>query len=134
MLRSVLLDIQGRRRVIGAAGTHVDDFQIAGDDNDPRWIKVRANILWLYEWGSSNRGAHLHAGINVVQALPDIGIENMQLASNIDMSQYDVKACGSSLGSLQWLAVQTQMALAARVGILHTRSKVGNSMDVSREI
>ena len=36
----VIMDIfMEGNEVIGIAGTHVDDFQIGGDDRDPRWKK-----------------------------------------------------------------------------------------------
>ena len=135
--------------LVGAAGTHVDDFQIAGFDKDPRWQHVRKDILGLYEWGAGNRGTYRYAGINVVQhvdrsvtlnqdhyleALPDLAIDGKRLTSNDEMTEKDMYACSASLGSLQWLAVQTQPLLAARVGLLQSRNREGAAMEVAREV
>ena len=54
-------------QVIGVAGTHVDDFQIAGDDGDIRWINKRKQILDLYDCDSISSGSYRYAGVNNIQ-------------------------------------------------------------------
>ena len=51
-------------KVIGAMGSHVDDFHRIGDGS-PEWLAVKEQINKAYNWGMTKVGNYRHAGTDV---------------------------------------------------------------------
>ena len=139
-------------RIVGAMGGHVDDFHRIGDGS-PEWLEVKTRINQAYNWGMLKVGNYRHAGTDVasiadstgtfkitvsqqyyIDGVPDLDIPADRLRSSESLDKRDVDACRTSLGALQWLAVQTQPQLCARCNLLLTDLVTAGSMETAREI
>ena len=127
-----------RFRTIGMMGGHVDDFNRAGDMENPRWLELRDKIDKAYQWGTIKRGSYRHAGTDIIcSSHPDEGpvievnqdqyieaIADFHLASvpgralDDPLTDREVSQCRAALGSLQWVAVQTQPLICARCNLI----------------
>ena len=144
---------QSRPRVIGAMGGHVDDFHRTGDPQSGEWTVICEKVNAAYQWGSVKQGTYRHAGTDVatvpdehghfkivvdqqcyIETLMDVEIEPERLRSNEPLSKRDVEACRTTLGALQWLAIQSQPQLCARCNILLTELVTNYAMETAREI
>ena len=113
-------------KAIGAMGGHVDDFHRLGDDSE--------------EWKSIKVKSYRHAGTDIttqrdangfdeivvdqeyyIETLQDIEIAPDRLFSDGPMTKKEIDACRTSLGALQWLAIQSQPQLCARCNLLLRR-------------
>ena len=47
-----------RFKTIGMMGGHVDDFNRAGDMENPRWLELREKIDKAYKWDAVKRGSY----------------------------------------------------------------------------
>ena len=119
-------------------GGHVDDFNRAGDMENPRWLELRDKIDKAYQWGTIKRGSYRHAGTDIIcSSHPDEGpvievnqdqyieaIADFHLASvpgralDDPLTDREVSQCRAALGSLQWVAVQTQPLICARCNLI----------------
>ena len=139
-------------KIIGAMGGHVDDFHRIGDGS-PEWLEVKARINQAYNWGMLKVGSYRHAGTDVssvsdstgifkirisqqyyIDGVPDLDIDVDRLRSSGPLDKKDIEACRTSLGALQWLAVQTQPQLCARCNLLLTDLVTSGTMDTAREV
>ena len=64
----------------------------------------------------------------------DIDIEAERLRARGQMSKAEFEACRTSLGVLQWLAIQTQPQLCSRYNLLLTELVTYNDLETAREI
>ena len=138
--------------VIGAMGGHVDDFHRLGDGS-PEWLEIKKKIDTAYRWGMAKKGNYRHAGTDVatvwqpngefaievdqsyyVEGIPDLAIPPERLRDNGPLRAQEVGACRTTLGALQWLAIQTQPQLCARCNILLTEIVVEGNLAHAREI
>ena len=138
--------------VIGAMGGHVDDFHRLGDGS-PEWLEIKKKIDTAYRWGMAKKGNYRHAGTDVatvwqpdgnfaievdqsyyVEGIPDLAIPPERLRDNGSLRPQEVGACRTTLGALQWLAIQTQPQLCARCNILLTEIVVEGTLAHAREI
>ncbi|CAE7308238.1 unnamed protein product [Symbiodinium microadriaticum] len=143
----------GKPRVIGAMGGHVDDFHRLGDNNSEEWKAIKVQVDTAYKWGTAKTGSYRHAGTDVVtskdadgnlqvtvdqdyyvDALQDINIDPDRINTKGQMSKAEFEACRTSLGALQWLAIQTQPQLCSRYNLLLTELVTQNDMETAREI
>ena len=120
-------------KVIGRVGTHVDDFLISGDHQDPEWMEVRERIKTMYAWSPWKTGHFTFAGLEVRQlknfevrvtqeaycnALVPIEIVNEKSRSDSDpLSPKEVSQFRGLTMKAQWRAVQTAFQYCARVGL-----------------
>eukprot|EP00434_Breviolum_minutum_P013481 symbB.v1.2.011883.t2/scaffold806.1/size231046/10 len=51
--------------LIGFVGGHVDDFNRAGDLQDPEWLRIRAEIDKSYKWGTTKVNQYRHTGLDL---------------------------------------------------------------------
>ena len=131
----------------------MDDFHRCGDQESSEWQEVCRHIDSAYQWGTIKKGSYRHAGSDVhtvfhkdgkfsirveqfsyVETIADVDIEPERLRSNGPLSPKEVGACRTALGSLQWLAVQTQPLLTARCNLLLTEITMGGTLEHAREI
>ncbi|CAE7037795.1 unnamed protein product [Symbiodinium sp. KB8] len=143
----------GKPRVIGAMGGHVDDFHRLGDNNSEEWKAIKVQVDTAYKWGTAKTGSYRHAGTDVVtskdadgnlqvtvdqdyyvDALQDINIDPDRINAKGQMNKAEFEACRTSLGALQWLAIQTQPQLCSRYNLLLTELVTQNDMETAREI
>lgn len=146
-------DITGKfPRLIGAMGGHVDDFHRIGDDTSLEWQQICQKIDASYKWGTMKRDSYRHAGSDIntietkngfklridqdayVESLPDVNIDPVRLRSNGPLTPSEVAACRTSLGGLQWLAIQSQPQLCSRCNILLTEIVTAGTLEHAREI
>ncbi|OLP88348.1 hypothetical protein AK812_SmicGene30332 [Symbiodinium microadriaticum] len=127
-----------RFRTIGMMGGHVDDFNRSGDLENPRWLEIRERIDKAYKWGTINRGSYRHAGTDIISSHhPDDGLvievnqdQYIEAIADFPMAAVsgrapedplddrEVAKCRAALGSLQWVAVQTQPLICARCNLI----------------
>ena len=143
---------------IGMMGGHVDDFHRTGDSNNAKWNEVCRKIDAAYRWGTAKHSAYRHAGTDVqvkrdndgdlvitvnqqyyVDSLPDLDISADRLRQeDARMTSHEIAACRGALGTLQWLAIQTQPQLCARCNLLLTEvikfGKMSYAMEIQRMI
>ena len=139
---------------IGFVGGHVDDFNRAGDLENPRWKEVRDLIDKAYAWGSRKTQSFRHTGLDLevhqrgadrwisinqdyyVETIQDIGIPEQRLRGDPDsrLSVAEIAACRASLGALQWCATQTQLQICARVNLLLSELSAVSTIQVAKEI
>ena len=137
---------------IGAMGGHVDDFHRIGDSSD-EWISIKKAIDKAYTWGMIKSGSYRHAGTDVktsvdergwkfitvsqecyVESLMDVDISPDRLRSQGELHKSEIDACRTALGSLQWLAAQSQPQLCARCNLLLTELVTNGTLETAREI
>ncbi len=51
--------------LIGFVGGHVDDFNRAGDLQDPEWLRIRAEIDKSYKRGTTKINQYRHTGLDL---------------------------------------------------------------------
>ena len=135
---SVEKDPAGHPKVIGMMGGHVDDFHRIGDPNSEEWQNICKLIDGLYSWGTAKRDEYRHAGTDLkltrdadgnqvitvnqqyyIDMLVDANIPPDRLRDHAaNLTNTEMAACRAALGSLQWLAVQTQPQLCSRCNLL----------------
>jgi hypothetical protein len=144
----IFVDPDGK--LLGVACCHVDDFLLAGNLSDQRWLQTKQLIKDMYKWGAWKSGLLRFAGIDIQQdAEYEITIDQEHYAeqlSDIDvdagrlrlikekMTNHEISACRAALGALQWLGVQTCLMLCARVGLLLSRCMAEATLHVACDI
>ncbi len=140
--------------LIGFVGGHVDDFNRAGDLQDPEWLRIRAEIDKSYKWGTTKVNQYRHTGLDLqvrqeggeyyvemdqtfyTDALQDLGInaERLRMDENSKLTPSEISLCRAGLGGLQWVATQTQLQICARVNLLLSQLTVEGTVGVAKEI
>ncbi|OLQ15076.1 hypothetical protein AK812_SmicGene734 [Symbiodinium microadriaticum] len=143
-----------RYKTIGMMGGHVDDFNRAGDLQNPKWLAIRAEIDKAYKWGTIKKDNYRHAGTDVIsrrtadgghtievnQDQYIEGISDFNLAAqsgrNLDspLDDREVSACRAALGALQWAAVQTQPLICARCNLILSDLSHSPKFSLAKEI
>ena len=137
---------------IGAMGGHVDDFHRLGDGSS-EWLEIKQKIDSVYQWGTAKTGSYRHAGTDVttsvdergyqqitvdqncyVESLQDVQISPDRLSVDLPLTKQEMEACRTSLGALQWLAVQSQPQLCSRCNLLLTDLITEGKTSVAKEI
>ena len=137
---------------IGAMGGHVDDFHRLGDGSS-EWLEIKKKIDSVYQWGTAKTGSYRHAGTDVttsvdergyqqitvdqncyVESLQDVQISPDRLSVDLPLTKQEMEACRTSLGALQWLAVQSQPQLCSRCNLLLTDLITEGKTSVAKEI
>jgi hypothetical protein len=141
-------------RPLGFMAGHVDDFHRAGNENSAAWKQIKQSIDQRYKWGSVKLNAYRHAGTDLeivndatlgrclvvdqsyyVETLQDIDITPERFCQgDATMTPKEISACRTSLGALQWLAVQTQPLICARCNLLITELAGSPVMRTAQEI
>ncbi|CAE7794539.1 unnamed protein product [Symbiodinium sp. CCMP2592] len=141
-------------RTIGMMGGHVDDFNRAGDRQNPRWCAIREQIDKAYQWGTIKHGSYRHAGTDIItRHTHDDGmfievnqdqyieaIADFDLASQSNrvldspLTEKEVSSCRAALGALQWVAVQTQPLICARCNLIMSDLSNGPKFALAKEI
>lgn len=143
-----------RHILIGFIGGHVDDFNRAGDLQDPLWLEIRSKIDQAYKWGTTKVNNYRHTGLDLqvrseggqhyitvdqdfyVDGIPDLNIEphRLRLADETKLTSAEHSACRAGLGGLQWIATQTQLQICARVNLLLSDLTVKNDLATAYDI
>ena len=140
----------GEVHTVGYVGTHVDDIQIAGDDDSEVWQKAKEQIQKMYVWGAWRERDLRFAGVHYrqltdgsflvdqdfyIEGLADLDVPHHRLRDkNATITEHEWTEAKKTLGQLQWLGVQTQPLVCARVGILQSELKVGEPTALLREV
>eukprot|EP00438_Fugacium_kawagutii_P031764 Skav205351 [mRNA] locus=scaffold1956:24961:32706:- [translate_table: standard] len=143
-----------QHEVIGIMSGHVDDFNRAGDDNNPLWQDVKAKLDAAYRWGTTKRGSYRHVGADLmekyhpscgrylevsqdfyVETLQDLNIDPLRFSKSEEkLTPKEVSLCRAHLGALQWLAIQTQPLICARCNLLLSELTRSPSMKAAQEL
>ncbi|CAE7295575.1 GIP [Symbiodinium sp. CCMP2592] len=137
---------------IGAMGGHVDDFHRIGDGSE-EWLRVKEAVNSAYKWGTVKSGSYRHAGTDVttvkdkagfdkilvnqdyyVETVQDVAIDPDRLRQDDVMTYKEIEACRTSLGVLQWVAIQSQPQICARCNLLLTDLVTSGTLATAREI
>ena len=134
-------------------GGHVDDFHRVGDGS-PEWLAIKQTVDKAYKWGMIKTGNYRHAGADVktqldehglkyitvsqecyIESLMDLAVDPDRLRSSGPLDKSEIDACRAALGSLQWLAIQSQPQLcAARCNLPLTELVTNGTVETAREI
>ena len=150
---STLKDETGKfPQLLGVIGGHVDDFHVVGNSHSEEWQAIFNKVLSAYKWGTSKQGSYRHAGTDVktlknkdgfyiridqdayVETVMDVSIDPERWRQHGSLSKSEVAACRTTLGALQWLAIQTQPQLCARCNLLLTEVVTAGTIETAREI
>ena len=132
----------------------MDDFQRAGDLDNPTWLEVRKKIDEAYRWGTKKENSFRLTGVDLtvhdrgqehwiemnqdfyLETIPEVAIPGHRLreAPSTPLTTDEVAACRAALGALQWVSSQTQIQACARVNLLLTELTVNKNMQVAKEI
>lgn len=69
-----------------------------------------------------------------VESLTDVSIRPERLRQDGPLRKEEIGACRAAIGSLQWLAIQTQPQICARCNLLLTETTTNGTMETAREI
>ncbi|MCG8453447.1 MAG: hypothetical protein MI717_09735, partial [Spirochaetales bacterium] len=114
---------------------------------------IFGKVLSAYKWGSSKQGSYRHAGTDIqtvqqqngefsirvsqdayIETVMDVALSPERWSQQGPLSKSEVAACRTSLGALQWLAIQTQPQLCARCNLLLTEVVTNGTIETAREI
>ena len=143
-----------RFRPLGFVAGHVDDFHRAGDVTDERWLRIKKEVDQIYRWGTAKQSSYRHAGTDLemvqdakhgrclvvsqqyyVETLQDVSIDPKRFSMSDElMTAKEITACRGALGALQWLAVQSQPLICARVNLLLTELSTSPRMSIAQEL
>ena len=124
----------------------MDDFHRIGDKNSNEWLDIMHKVDQAYKWGTVKMRSYRHAGTDVETMNADDGTFNIsvsqdayietihRLRQNGPLSPYEVGACRTSLGAMQWLAAQTQPQICARCNLLLTEVVTNGTLETARKI
>ena len=133
---------------------HVDDFNRAGDMQNPKWLAIRESINKAYKWGTSKTGSYRHVGADIieksngidgryieisqdfyVETLADLDIDPARFhQKDIPLNHHEITLCRAALGAISWLAIQTQPLLCARTNLLLSDLAREPGMSVAHEV
>ena len=140
--------------LLGAMGGHVDDFHRVGNSKSPEWVEICQKIDKAYQWGTIKRRSYRHAGTDIntidqadgtfrieidqdayIEGIPDLEVSVQRLRTpDQALTPQEIASCRTALGSLQWLAIQTQPQLCSRCNLLLTEILVEGTTTHAREI
>ena len=121
--------------VIGAAGLHVDDLLICGDESHPKFQKAEAELQNTYKWGKWQTGEVEFAGCQIAQLadgslridqktyvekwLEEIPIsKERQSQLKSVLTPREISQLRGAIGTIAWKSAQTGPHFQADAGIL----------------
>ena len=121
--------------VIGAAGLHVDDLLICGDESRPKFQKAEAELQNTYKWGKWQTGEVEFAGCQIAQLadgslridqktyvekwLEEIPIsKERQSQLKSALTPREISQLRGAIGTIAWKSAQTGPHFQADAGIL----------------
>ena len=122
-------------RLVGIAGTHVDDFLLGGDDNDEVFKQAKTKLMKAYRWGKWEESNFEFAGTTITQR-SDFSIEisqqnyiekwldeiyvpkDRQLAKKSLLTPSEISSLRGLIGTMSWKASQTGPQYVADVSLL----------------
>ena len=128
--------------IIGRVGSHVDDFLLFGDHNNPEYMSVRAKVFDMYQWSPWKRGQFIFAGVHLQQLqdhsivmsqehfcnqLQPVKIDNERLRPKDDaLTPKEVSQARGLIMQAQWRAIQTAPQYCARIGLASSSLRDAN--------
>jgi hypothetical protein len=139
-----------RFKLIGVCGSNVDDFIRSGDNGNPRWAKISDDLGKAYKWGAKRTGQFRFVGTDIrqfqnkeieldqsfyIETLEDMRIDPTRSSnSKLELTDQEMSQTRGALEAILWVAVQTQIQVAARTGILMSELSDQKSMKVAQEV
>ena len=122
-----------------------------GKNKSPEWVEICQKIDKAYQWGTIKRRSYRHAGTDIntidqadgtfrqdayyIEGIPDLEVSVQHLRTpDQALTPQEIASCRTALGSLQWLAIQTQPQLCSRCNLLLTEILVEGTTTHAREI
>ena len=123
-------------QLVGIIGAHVDDFLIAGAEENPLWKRIVENLLASFRWTPWETGTFKQCGVRIKQ-LEDGSIvqdqeEYLQSVGEVELSKERQKQGTSPvtekertelralLGALQWLVTQSRPDASVDVNLIQS--------------
>ena len=146
--RCIWIFRNSKGRVCGRVGSHVDDFLIMGNHEDPEWLEIRGKIQNMYRWSPWQRGHFTFAGVQLQQLqnfdislhqepfcndLRPIVIENERNRAKDDkLTPKELSQARGLVMRAQWRAIQSAPQYFARIGLCAS-SLARATLDVLKE-
>ena len=118
-------------QVVGAMGTHVDDFLLIGDESNGKWLQTVQTLYDSLKWSPWEPSPFQHCGINLSQE-SDFGfrMDHAEYCSQIKqitiskegekISPDELSQARAVLGAIQWRVQQTGPQHAAKLSLLQS--------------
>ena len=124
-------------KVIGAIGTHVDDFLITGDKSSAEWKDVLDHLHRAFRWTPWEEGNFKQTGLELTQEpggriimsqkhylneIEEIELDHHRRKDiHSPVTEKERTQLRGALGAIQWAATQTLPAYLAECSILQSR-------------
>ena len=132
--------------LVGLCGLYVDDFLLAGREDDPRWQAAKQQLKSLYTWGSWKLRDFTFCGVHYRQRADySVALDQHEYVQQLKVEDFgsgrrapgrtdaeegsssghgsaklgprDLRHLRGANGALQWLVTNSRIDLAARVSI-----------------
>ena len=132
------------KETIGYVASHVDDFMISGDSEEPHWQQTLERFKKAFQRSPWETTPFCHCGVNISQGADwsftldhhDFCEELMQITVETDVPEQTAKETSQAralLGAMQWRALQTAPQHSAKVSMLQSALPRGGK-DVLHQI
>ena len=119
------------KETIGYVASHVDDFMISGDSEEPHWQQTLERFKKAFLWSPWETTPFCHCGVHISQGADwsftldhhDFCEELMQITVETDIPEQTAKETSQAralLGAMQWRALQTAPQHSAKVSMLQS--------------
>eukprot|EP00435_Cladocopium_sp_Y103_P026888 s2772_g6.t1 len=131
-------------RTIGYVASHVDDFLVAGEWDNPEWIKTVEIFKQSFVWSPWEEQSYTHCGVGLVQNA-DFSftfnhndyveqINQISINDKVDnITAEEMTQARAVLGAIQWRAIQSGPQHSAKLSCLQSALPRG-SKDVLHQI
>ena len=127
----------GVPQLMGIIAAHVDDFVIAGDEQDAEWTEIVNRFHQSYRWSPWEVVSYNHCGVMIKEGHREIIMDQSKYCAQIDEIKFEnrsdeapatkdeVAQLRAALGALQWRAYSTAPQLMVQLSML--QSSVNNA-------
>ncbi|CAE7315089.1 TY1B-A [Symbiodinium sp. CCMP2592] len=124
--------VNGVPRLIGLIAAHVDDFVIAGNEEDPDWLSVVNRFYQSYRWSPWEVVDYNHCGVVLKEGHREVIMDQAKYCAQIDEIKYEsrdeeslatkeeVAQLRAAMGALQWRAYSTASQLMMQLSMLQS--------------
>eukprot|EP00435_Cladocopium_sp_Y103_P016659 s60_g4.t1 len=142
-----ILEDDETHEVIAAAGIHVDDFLLCGDEQHPKYQQAEKMLQETYKWGKWQTGEMTFAGCHIVQLadgslrvdqqeyvdkwLEEIPLtKQRQQQTKSTLTPREISMLRGAIGTIAWKSAQTGPHFQAEAGLLLSEIPYANVLTI----